>query len=135
MSKTPTPMKYTEWKSVTVKLKENELAILNSKLKSNGFDTFSQFVHAWIKGRYPEHENNKQVKNLMERIRDRGIKDPLTREFSPSFYRNVKSEELLADLSKRYAYPKHAKDLVRYFERYVEIFFTNPGADKNRIGS
>src|SRR6185312_12245841 len=27
---------------------------------------------------------------------------------------------------KRYAYPKHAKDLVRYFERYVEIFFTKP---------
>ncbi|HKO65083.1 MAG TPA: integrase [Candidatus Nitrosocosmicus sp.] len=86
----------------------------------------NEFVHAWIKGEYPKHENNEQVKNLIERIRDRGIKDPLTGEFNPTFYRNVKSGELLTDLSKRYAYPKHAKDLVRYFERYVEIFFTKP---------
>ncbi len=33
---------------------------------------------------------------------------------------------MLKDFSKRYAYHKHAKDLVRYFERYVEIFFTKP---------
>ena len=71
---TQTQRKYAEWKSVTVRLKENEFAILNSKLKYNGFDTFSHFVHAWIKGEYPKHENNEQVKNLIERIRDRGMK-------------------------------------------------------------
>jgi hypothetical protein len=37
-----------KWKSVTARLKEDELAILNSKLKLNGFETFSEFVHAWI---------------------------------------------------------------------------------------
>ena len=52
--------------------------------------------------------------------------DPLTGEFNATFYRNVNSEDMLKDLSKRYAYQKHAKDLVRYFEGYVEIFFTNP---------
>ena len=41
---------HQEWKSVTVRLKENELAVLNSKLKINGFENFSQFIHAWIKG-------------------------------------------------------------------------------------
>jgi hypothetical protein len=46
---------------MTVRLKENDLAIFNSKLKLNGFETFSEFVHAWIKGAYPAHENNKQV--------------------------------------------------------------------------
>ena len=74
---------------------------------------------------YHSHENKEQVKNLIERIRDKGI-NPLNGEFSATFYRNVNSEDLLRDLSKRYAYPKHAKDLVRYFERYVEIFFTKP---------
>jgi hypothetical protein len=33
---TQTHRKQQEWKSVTVRLKENELAILNSKLKLNG---------------------------------------------------------------------------------------------------
>lgn len=122
------------WKSVTVRLKENDLAILNSKLKLNGFESFSQFIHAWIKGVYPTHENNEQVEKLIQRIRDRGITDPLTGEFSPTFYRNVNSKDLLADLSKRYAYPKHAKDLVRYFERYVEIFFTRPELIRTESG-
>ena len=102
--------KIQDWKSVTVRLKENDVAILNSKSKKNGFKTFSEFVHAWIKGQYPSHKNDEQVERLIQRIRDKGIKDPLTGESSPTFYRNVDSEELLRDSSKRYAYPKHAKD-------------------------
>jgi hypothetical protein len=126
--------KQQEWKSVTVRLKENELAILNSKIKLNGFETFSQFVHAWIKGEYPAHENNEQVERLINRIRDKGIRDPLTGEFNATFYRNVNSEDMLRDLSKRYAYQKHAKDLVRYFERYAEIFFTTPQLIRDESG-
>jgi hypothetical protein len=126
--------KQSTWKSVTVRLKENDLAVLNSKLKLNGFETFSEFIHAWIKGEYPAHENNAQVERLINRIRDKGIRDPLTGEFNPTFYRNVNTEEMLKDLSKRYAYQKHAKDLVRYFERYVEIFFTKPDLIREESG-
>src|SRR3954454_23119864 len=129
-----THKKQQEWKSVTVRLKENELAILNSKLKINGFKNFSQFIHAWIKGEYPAHENNEQVERLLSRLRNKGITDPLTGEFNPTFYRNVNSEDMLKDLSKRYVYPKHAKDLVRYFERYVEIFFTKPQLIRDESG-
>jgi hypothetical protein len=39
-----THKKQQEWKSVTVRLKEDELAILNNKLKINGFENFSQFI-------------------------------------------------------------------------------------------
>ena len=77
--------KIQEWKSVTVRLKENDLAILNSKLKMNGFKTFSEFVHAWIKGKYPVHQKNEQVEKLINRIREKDIKDPLTGEFNPTF--------------------------------------------------
>ena len=126
--------KVTEWKSVTVRLKENDLVMLNNKLKLNGFDTFSQFIHAWIKGQYPTHEKDEQVERLIQRIRTKGIVDPLTGEFSPTFYRHIDSKDLLIDLSKRHAYPKHAKDLVRYFERYVEIFFTKPDLIRTESG-
>jgi hypothetical protein len=46
---------------MTVRLKEGDKAVLNSKLKLNGFETFSEFVHAWINESYPAHENNEQV--------------------------------------------------------------------------
>jgi hypothetical protein len=42
--------------------------------------------------------------------------DPLTDEFNSTFYRNVNSEDMLKDISKRYVYSKHTQDLVRYFE-------------------
>jgi hypothetical protein len=41
---------------------------------------------------------------------------------------------MLKDLSKKYAYPKHAKDLVRCFERYVGIFFTHPELIRGESG-
>jgi hypothetical protein len=47
--------KIQDWKSVTVRLKENDGAILNSKLNMNGFKTFSEFIHAWIDGKYSTH--------------------------------------------------------------------------------
>ena len=116
----------SQWKSVTVRLKENDLAILNNKLQTNGFETFSEFIHSWLKGNYPRLEKNEQIEKLLVRLREKGIKDPLTGGFNPTFYRNVDSANMLEDLSKRYVYKKHARDLVNYFERYVEIFFTNP---------
>jgi len=61
--------KIQDWKSVTVRLKENDVTILNSKLKMNGFKTFSEFVHAWIDGKYPVHK--KMEKDTKDP--DRGI--------------------------------------------------------------
>jgi hypothetical protein len=74
------------------------------------------------------------ARTLFVRLREKGIKDPLTGEFNPTFYRNVDSANMLEDLSKRYVYKKHARDLVHYFERYVEIFFTNPGLIRTEFG-
>lgn len=102
------------------------MAILNNKLQTNGFETFSEFIHAWLKGNYPRHEKNEQIERLIARLRQKGIKDPLTGEFNPTFYRNVNCGDMFEDLSKRYVYKKHVKDLLNYFKRYVDIFFTNP---------
>jgi hypothetical protein len=64
-----------QWKSVTVRLKENDLALLNNKLKVNGFGTFSEFIHAWLKGEYPRHEKNEQIERLLVRIKEKGINE------------------------------------------------------------
>jgi len=91
----------------------------------NGFKTFNEFVKAWIKGECHKFENNEQVKKMLIRLRERNVKDPITDKFNPTFYRSVDTQDMLNDLSKKYIYKKHAKDLVGYFVRYCEIFFTN----------
>jgi hypothetical protein len=59
-------------------------------------------------------------------MREKNIKDPLTGGFSPTFYRNVDREDILQGLLKKYVYKKHARDLARYYERYVDIFSIRP---------
>jgi restriction endonuclease S subunit len=122
--------KFSKWRTEGARVNEEDLAVLNKKVELNGFNNFNEFVHAWIRGEYPRHENNEQVDKMLQRFRDKDIRDPLTREFSPTFYRNVNLEDMLKDLSTRYIYKKHAKDLVRYFERYGEIFFTKGSVEK-----
>jgi len=121
-------------KTIGVKLNETAIMNLNQRLKSDGFKTFSEFVHAYISGRYPAYENNEQVEKLLNRIREKGITDPLTGEFSLTFYRNFDAEDMLKDLMNKYVYKKHAKDLVRYCERYLEIFFTKPQLIQSESG-
>jgi len=49
--------------------KEVDLTIWNNKLKHNGSETFSQFIHSWIKHEYLTRDNNKQVEKLIQRTR------------------------------------------------------------------
>ncbi|MGD9673271.1 MAG: integrase [Candidatus Nitrosocosmicus sp.] len=121
-------------KTVGVKLNENDLANLNFRLRQDSFDTFSEFVHAYIDRRYPKYGKSEQAEKLLERIRDRGIKDPLTGDFSIDFYKSIDKEDMLKDLYRKYIYKKHARDLVRYFERYADIFFTKPHIIQSESG-
>jgi hypothetical protein len=52
---------------------------------------------------------------MLIRLRERDVKDPITDKFNTTFYRSVDTQDMLNDLSKKYIYKKHAKDLVRVF--------------------
>ena len=41
---------------------------------------------------------------------------------------------MLKNLLPKYVYKKHAKDLVRYCNRYLEIFFTKPQLIQSESG-
>ena len=100
----------------------------------NGFKTFNEFVNAWIKGEYPKFENNKQAEKMLITLREGNFTNGTPDEFSPSFYRDVNREDMLNDFYKKYVYKKHARDLVSYFDRYCEIFFTNPQLIRSESG-
>ena len=111
-----------------------DLAILNIRLRYDNFDTFSEFVHAYIDRTYPKYKKKERAEKLLERRRDKGIIDPLTGDFSVDFYKSIDKEDMLKDFYRKYIYKKHARDLVRYFERYSEIFFTKPHLIQSEIG-
>lgn len=66
--------KIQDWKSVTVNLKENDMAVLNSKLNMNGFKTFNEFIHTWIDGKYTVHQKDKQIEKLINRMREKDLR-------------------------------------------------------------
>lgn len=123
-----------EWYTLSSRIKKSKLPIVNLKLEQHGFKTFGEFVNAWIDGKYPAHQKEEQVERLLRRMREKGITDPLTGEFNPTFYRNFDTEDMLKYLLPKCIYKKHAKDLVRYCERYVEIFFTKPQLIQSESG-
>lgn len=134
MNKPTLPTSGERWRSVTVRFKEAQLDVLNNKLNANGFSTLNEFVHAWINGSYPNFKANTQIDKLLVILRDKKITDPLNGEINATFWRNIDANDMLNDLSQRYIYKKHAKDLVHYFQRYVEIFFTKPELIRTETG-
>ena len=100
----------------------------------NGFKILNELVKAWIKGEYPRLANNEQVEKMLIRLREDNIRDPSNGEFNPTFYRSVSRDDMLKDLSQRYVYKKHARDLVSYFDRYSELFFSNPELIRSESG-
>lgn len=116
----------SNFKSVSVRLRQVQIATLNQKLKLDGFDTLSALVHAYIEGEFPKVERNEQVTALLERLRQKNIKDPLTGSPSVDFYRHIDENDFQKYLRQRYQYQKHARDLYLYFKRYADIFFKTP---------
>jgi intergrase/recombinase len=122
------------WHTVSARIRKKDLLILNKRLELNGFQTFNEFVNAWLKGEYPKFENNEQVDKMLVRLREGNIIDTTSGKFNATFYRNVDRKDMLSDFLKKYVYKKHAKDLVSYFDRYSEIFFTSPGLIRSESG-
>lgn len=122
-------------KTVGVILDENYLLKLNFFLQKNDFPTLGKFIVAVLDKKWPIAENNEQAQKLLERLRDRGIKDPLTDDYSIDFYKSIDTEDMLRDYLRKYLYPKHAYDLVRYYKRFVDIFFTKPQLIQSETGN
>ncbi len=59
------------FKTVSVRLKEDQLAILNSMLNQHGFQTLSDYVHALIEGRVDLYKE--QVERFAEIIANKTL--------------------------------------------------------------
>ena len=69
-----------EWKTVGIRLKETELAILNQRLKQSGFGSLGELVKAYTQDRI---SNEQLVEPLAERIAERIVNILLTTQIVP----------------------------------------------------
>ena len=122
------------YKQGLVKMKEADWAMLESKLSQWGFENPNQLCHAIVAGQFPKQQRSEQVEQLLDRIRDKGIKDPLSGVVSPTFYKSADLHNFKSYLSNRYEIERSARTIFNYYKRYVDIFFTKPILLKDSSG-
>jgi intergrase/recombinase len=122
------------YKQGLVKMKEADWAMLESKLSQWGFENPNQLCHAIVAGQFPKQQRGEQVEKLLDRIRDKGIKDPLSGMVSPTFYKNADLQNFKSYLYNRYEIERSARTIFNYYKRYVDIFFTKPILLKDSSG-
>jgi intergrase/recombinase len=124
----------TVYKQGLVKMKEADWAILESRLNQWGFENPNQLCHAIVASQFPKQQRSEQVEMLLDRIRDKGIKDPLSGLVSPTFYKRADLEDFKSYLHNRYEIERSARTVFNYYRRYVDIFFTKPILLKDSSG-
>jgi hypothetical protein len=124
----------TVYKQGLVKMKEADWAILESRLNQWGFENPNQLCHAIVASQFPKQQRSEQVEMLLDRIRDKGIKDPLSGLVSPTFYKRADLEDFKSYLHNRYEIERSARTVFNYYRRYVDIFFIKPVLLKDSSG-
>src|SRR5215211_6538043 len=112
-------------KSITARLKPEDLLVFNQRLKLFGFNTINEMVHDFVKGKFPQITEDRQIDNLINNTQSNSLKSVLDGGNNCDFYERV-------DINNTYNYylnirkfhPKTGRDLVSYFKRFRDQFFT-----------
>jgi intergrase/recombinase len=112
-------------KTIGTRIKEDDLAALNQRFKIDGFSGLSDLLYAYLNGQVAKAGRTPQVEHLLMRLRDKKITDPLTGDITPIFYKNIDIEDFTKYLKGKYQ-SKYHLDLVSYFQRFADLFFTKP---------
>ena len=98
-------------KSLTARVKPEDLIVFNQRLKLFGFNSINELVHEFIAGRFPQITEDKQIDNLIGNTQSNGQRTVLEGDNPGDFYKNV-------DLDDMYNYYQNirgftSKDLQR----------------------
>jgi hypothetical protein len=111
-------------RTLGVKLRESEIAALHQRFKINGFETLGDLVRGYLNGELSTSSGTDQIEKLLMRLKEKNITDPLTGEVTPIFYKNIDIEDFRRYLRSKYKYGRYGDDLVKYYQRFAEFFFT-----------
>ncbi len=111
--------------SLTARLNQNDLLVFNQRLKLFGFNTLNEMVHDFIKGLFPTLTEDRQIDNLYQNQQAGGLKSLLEGGNNREFYEKAD----IADMYNYYLHfrkfhPNTCRDLISYFKRFRDLFFT-----------
>src|SRR5690349_306556 len=110
------------WKTVNAKVQEQDLSILNNRLKVYGFDTLGDLVKDFMAGKFPQVTDDKQIEIL-----NKQASGQLTITESPTFYKSMDYQDMNRYYIQLRKYsPGYARQLVSYFRNYADLFFREP---------
>jgi intergrase/recombinase len=114
-----------KWININIKIREDELPILNQRLKLLGFETMGQLTKGIINSTFPHVTEDKQIMNLSDNADKSGLKSVLEGGDNTDFYKKVNSEDMYHYYLNIRRYQRTtARDLVSYFKRFREDFFS-----------
>ena len=113
------------WKNVAVKIKENDVIVMNRQLGRLGYETLGDLVKDLLLGKITHLTEEKQIEAMKINLQATGQNTAQLGGYY-DFYKSVNSEDLLKEYMKRY-HPKTSRCFVSYFRKYADIFFaSNP---------
>jgi intergrase/recombinase len=124
------------WKTVGVRVKQQDLFALNQRLQIYGFETVGQLISDFTIGKFPVITEDRQIQRLdaNNNIQSSNQSTIINSSFEPTFYKNVDLEDMLNYfLNIRKFDKKHARDLVSYFRRYRDMFFGPEPGDLHKF--
>lgn len=122
-------------KSLTARVKPEDLIVFNQRLKLFGFNSINELVHEFIAGRFPQITEDKQIDNLIQNTNTNGQRTILNGGNRLDFYKNVDLNDMYNYYQiMRQLHPNTCRDLVSYFKRFRDLFF-NEKAEELRIRS
>jgi hypothetical protein len=113
------------WKTVGVRIRSQDLPILNQRLRLYGFETLGQLVSDFLTTKFPPIIEDRQIQAMESNTQSNGVKTLVNSgSFEPTFYKNVNLDDMLKYLlTIRKLDNKHVKDIVSYFKRFRDLFF------------
>jgi hypothetical protein len=115
------------WKTVGVRVRSQDLAILNQRLRLLGYETMGQLVSDFLTTKFPPITEDRQIQAMDSNTQSNGLKTLINSgSFEPTFYKNLDLDGTLKYLlTIRRLDNKHVKDIVSYFLRYRDLFWTS----------
>ncbi|MDQ6723477.1 MAG: hypothetical protein M3Z01_04340, partial [Thermoproteota archaeon] len=111
--------------SLTARLNQNDLLVFNQRLKLFGFNTLNEMVHDFIKGNFPIITEDRQIHNLFQNTQTGGLKSLLEGGSNREFCEKADTNDMYNYyLHIRKLHPNTCRDLISYFKRFRDLFFT-----------
>lgn len=121
----PTKPSKTEWVAMNVKVRREDISILNQRLRLLGFETLEQLTKELINGTFPHVTEDKQIANLTDNVDKSGLKSILEGGHNTDFYMKANTQDMYDYyLNVRKFHINTCRDLVSYFKRFRDVFFT-----------